>query len=412
MYFLYSILYFFALIAFLPRELLRRPPALRKRWFKERSGFISMPETSEDSRTVWIHAVSVGEAIAARPLIKKLREMENTKIVVTTVTDTGQKIMKSFLREEEALFYAPFDLPVPLRRFLKRAKPELLIIMETEIWPNLLRLAKNRGVPVCLVNGRISHSSYRGYKRISFFMKSVLKRFDLLMMQTKEDAKRILDIGADREKTVVLGNLKFDVPLPEKIPQWMDYLKGQIIVAGSTHEGEDEIVLEAFRKVKSLIQDVLLVIAPRHPERFSAVSELVEKSGFRMGLRSKEQFEDIDVLVLDTIGELSSVYGGAHVAVICGSFSDSGGHNLFEPAAWGVPIVCGPHMENFPMAEEFFRTGAAVSISAERLDSAILKILTDHNYAESIGKRAKEIYDSYKGVIDRTMKNIKKLLSP
>ncbi len=412
MYLIYSLLYFLAFLALLPRELSRRPSKLRKRWLRERSGFLKPVEKKGDLKTVWIHAVSVGEAIAARAVIKKLREKENIKIVVTTVTDTGQKIMRAFLRDNEELFYAPFDLPIPLRRFFKNINPGLLIIMETEIWPNILRYARKRKIPVCLVNGRISASSYRGYKRISFFIKRVLKNFDLLMMQTEEDAKRILNIGADRERTLVLGNLKFDVPAPSEKPEWMKKIKHPVIVAGSTHEGEDEIVLDAFRKVRKAFKDVVLIIAPRHPERFHAVAELVKNSGFRMGLRSKEQFEGIDVLVLDTIGELSSVYGGADVAVVCGSFIERGGHNLFEPAAWGVPVVCGPHMENFPLAEDFFRSEAAISVSADRLSSVIIKMLSDKKYASSIGNKAKEIYEGYKGVADRTMKNIEKLLSP
>ncbi|RMG67183.1 MAG: 3-deoxy-D-manno-octulosonic acid transferase, partial [Nitrospirae bacterium] len=331
---IYSVLYLFALLALLPGELLKRPSALRKRWLRERSGLI--PSDSEkESKTVWIHAVSVGEAIAARPLIKKLREIENLRIVVTTVTDTGQKVMSAFLKDDEHLYYAPFDLPVPLKRFLKRLEPDLLIIMETEIWPNMLRYAKKKNTRVCLVNGRISASSYRGYKRVSFFMKRILRRFDLLMMQTQEDAERILDLGAQKQKTLVLGNLKFDVPVPEDVPEWLNQIKGSLIVAGSTHEGEDEIVLDAFRKVKKSFGDAVLIIAPRHPERFSSVAELVRKSGYRLGLRSRKEFKEIDVLVLDTIGELSSVYGAADVAVICGSFIDRGGHNLFEPASWG-----------------------------------------------------------------------------
>jgi 3-deoxy-D-manno-octulosonic-acid transferase len=412
MYLIYSLLYFLAFLALLPRELSRRPSKLRKRWLKERSGFLKPIEKKSDLKTIWIHAVSVGEAIAARPVIKKLREKGNIKIVVTTVTDTGQKIMRAFLRDNEELFYAPFDLPVPLRRFFKNINPSLLIIMETEIWPNILRYARKRKIPVCLVNGRISASSYRGYKKISFFIKRVLKNFDLLMMQTEEDAKRILDIGADREKTVVLGNLKFDVPVPAGIPEWMRKIKRPVIIAGSTHEGEDEIVLDAFKEVGKSFSEAVLIIAPRHPERFSSVAELVESRGYRMGLRSREEFEDIDVLVLDTIGELSSVYGGADVAVVCGSFIERGGHNLFEPAAWGVPVVCGPHMENFPLAEEFFRSGAAISVSADRLSSVIIKILSDKKYAGSIGNKAKEIYEGYKGVADRTIKNIEKLLYP
>ncbi len=407
---IYSVLYLFALLALLPGELLKRPSALRKRWLRERSGLI--PSDSEkESKTVWIHAVSVGEAIAARPLIKKLREIENLRIVVTTVTDTGQKVMSAFLKDDEHLYYAPFDLPVPLKRFLKRLEPDLLIIMETEIWPNMLRYAKKKNTRVCLVNGRISASSYRGYKRVSFFMKRILRRFDLLMMQTQEDAERILDLGAQKQKTLVLGNLKFDVPVPEDVPEWLNQIKGSLIVAGSTHEGEDEIVLDAFRKVKKSFGDAVLIIAPRHPERFSSVAELVRKSGYRLGLRSRKEFKEIDVLVLDTIGELSSVYGAADVAVICGSFIDRGGHNLFEPASWGVPIVCGPHMENFPMAEEFFRKEAAISISPERLPQVLINLLKDRDYASAIGKRGKEIYEGYRGVIEKTMENIIGLLN-
>ncbi len=409
MYALYTLVYSIALCLFLPGELLKRPSELRKRWLKERLGFIKIHPKAE-KRRVWVHAVSVGESIAARPVIKRLREIPNLEIFTTTITDTGQKVMREFLRKGENISYAPFDTTAAIKRFIDRLDPDLLIIMETEIWPNLIRIASNRGVKICLINGRVSESSYRGYRKIGFFMKDVLSRFQYLCMQTDEDRKRIVDIGADVTRTRVSGNLKFDVPRPDRPPEWISMLSRPVIVAGSTHEGEDEIVIEAFRTVKKRFTGATLVLAPRHPERFNAVADLIKKRGFKLGRRSKQEFRDIDILLLDSIGELAAVYGGAEVAIMGGSFVDRGGHNLFEPASWGVPVLCGRFMYNFPLSEEFFKAGAALKTTPEGLADKLTEILADQKIREAMGDRAVSLYKRHTGGVDRTMEVIDKLL--
>ena len=409
MFFWYTLLYTTAFLVLLPREILKRPSKLRKRWLKERLGFISKME-KKDKKRVWIHAVSVGESIAARPVIKCLRQRGDVEIFATTVTDTGQQVMRAFLKEDEHLFYAPFDMPSAVERFVENIEPDLILIMETEIWPNLLRIAKRHSVRTCLINGRISESSYRGYRKISFFIKSVLEAFDCMCMQTEEDQRRILGLGAREDRVAVFGNLKFDVPRPERPPEWTEKLGRPRIVAGSTHEGEDEIVLEAFANIKRSFSEATLVIAPRHPERFELVAELIKKMGFRLGRRSKEEFDDVEVLLLDSIGELSSVYGGADVAVMGGSFVDKGGHNLFEPASWGVPIICGEYMYNFPLSLEFFTKGAALKTTPERLSDDILRIFKDKDSKELIGKKALDIYNRHAGAVNKTMEVINGLI--
>ncbi len=409
MYPLYSLVYSIALPLFLPRELSKRPSELRRRWLKERFGFIKANK-KKDKKRIWIHAVSVGESIAARPVIKRLRQRSDVELFTTTVTDTGQKVMKEFLKDGEHVFYAPFDIPVAVKRFLNIIEPDLLIIMETEIWPNLINIANNRGVKICLINGRISESSYRGYRKIGFLMKDVLRKFQYLCMQTEEDRRRIVAIGADERKTKVLGNLKFDVPRPDCPPDWINGLGKPRIVAGSTHEGEDEIVLDAFRAVKERFPEATLILAPRHPERFDSVADLVKEKGFRLGRRSGQEFQDIEVLLLDSIGELAAVYGGADIAIMGGSFVDRGGHNLFEPASWEVPVLCGKFMYNFPLSEEFFKDGAALKTTPEGLANDLLRLLSDQSYRDRMGRKALDLYKRHSGGVDKTMEIINELL--
>ena len=412
-YFIYSILYHSVLLTVLPYQYLKRPPQTRKRWLRERYGYINPSNLigrSDTTKRIWIHAVSVGEAIAAKPLVNVLRK--NNDIIITTVTETGQKIAKDYISENETLLYAPFDTKGAIRRFLERVTPHIIILMETEIWPNLLKEAKKFQIPVVVVNGRISDNSYSNYKKVSFFMKDVLSFIDLFCMQTERDAEKIITLGAIPERVMVTGNLKFEVKPPSEPPPWSTDLRKPVIVAGSTHEGEEEVILKTYKEVSRVYPDLTMIIAPRHPERFSEVEALLQKESINYGKRSGLDIKGRDVILLDSIGELSAVYAVSDIAIIGGSFVPKGGHNLFEPAYWRKPIVCGPFMDNFPLAEEFFSKNAASKVEKEKLSSALEKLLGDESMRQKMGKRAFELYKKNMGALEKTVKLIKRYINP
>ncbi len=406
MYLIYSLLYILVLPFILPVHLLKRPPGLRRRWLRERFGYLRLGTEGKKRPVVWIHAVSVGEAMAARPLVERLRERAD--IAVSTVTDTGQRVVRDFITEGEVCFYMPFDIPSSLRRAMELLRPAAVLIMETELWPNLLRTAGRMGVPVAVVNGRMSERSFRGYRKIRFFIRSVLGLIDCYCVQSEGDAEKLKSLGAPEDRIFVTGNLKFDRRPPEGRPDWCRRLGRPVVVAGSTHEGEEEVILEAFRALKRVFRDATLIIAPRHPERFTAVEGLLRDRAVDFTRRSIGG--EGGVILLDTIGELPDVYGSADVCLIGGSFVPRGGHNLFEPASWGKPIVCGPHMENFPLADEFFKRGAAVRAGADELGTILLEILSDGEKAEEMGRKARELYSEKGGAVLRTLEVLEGLL--
>ncbi len=412
MYLIYGFLYIVGLSFLLPVHFMKRPRRLRMRWLKERFGRVP-PWTGDAGRqglTLWIHAVSVGEAMAARPLIERFRE--GAHIVVSTVTDTGQKVVRDFIAEGERSIYAPFDIPSAVRGTVRRLSPDVLLIMETELWPNLIRTVRTAGVPVVIVNGRISEKSFAGYRRLRPFMKEMLGLVDFFCMQTARDAERIVALGAPEEKVEVTGNLKFDISRPDAPPAWCAGGLGRpVIVAGSTHEGEEEIILQAFREVKGVFAGATLVLAPRHPERFGEVEEILRKGRVSFVRRSDGGSGNKgDVILLDTIGELPSVYGCADLCVIGGSLVPKGGHNLFEPACWGKPVVCGPHMENFPLAEDFFSEGAAVVAERDELGRILSELLSDPLRAEDAGKKGRALYLRNSGALQKTADVIGRIL--
>lgn len=408
-YTLYSILYNIALTAILPYQYLKRPANIRGRWLRDRLGFV--PEFPLKKRKrIWIHAVSVGEAIAAKPLVKNLRN--DYQIFITTVTDTGQGIVRDYISGEEALFYAPFDNIGSLRRFLHRISPQMIILMETELWPNLIREARKYEIPIIIINGRLSDHSYENYMKVRFFIKDVLSFINAFCMQTERDAEKMITLGAEPERVRITGNLKFEVKPPSEPPDWCNLLSKPIVVAGSTHEGEEEALLRAYKKVSQIYPDLTMIIAPRHPERFAEVEALLQEESINYGKRSALDIKDRDVILLDTIGELSAVYAVSDIAIIGGSFVPKGGHNLFEPAYWRKPIVCGPFMNNFPLAEEFFSRGAAMKVEKPNLSSALEKLLGDESMRLKMGKGAFELYEKNRGALEKTVELIKRYINP
>src|SRR4030066_1124028 len=295
MYFLYSLLYIIVLLFILPFQYLKRPKKLRKRWLREKFGFFD-PSVSPLIKggikgglggIIWIHAVSVGEVMAAIPLLKKLREKYPSKsLMLSTITGTGQKVARERVPEGTMVFYLPFDIPIILKKVFERMRPELLITIETELWPNLFRISRQYGIPVVLLNGRISEKSFKGYKKASFFMKEVLSNVDLFCMQSEMDAERISSIGVNDGRIKVLGNFKFDIKPPSKIPEWSEGMKGPVLIAGSTHEGEEEFLISVYMKLKKDFTDLNFILAPRHPERFKDVEDLLRSKGLSFIKRS------------------------------------------------------------------------------------------------------------------------------
>ncbi len=372
------------------------------------------PSLNADAQpSIWIHAVSVGEALVARSLVEPLRSaLPGLRVFVSTSTLTGNAIARQSLPAIDGLFFAPFDLPGSVRSALDRVRPRLLVIMETEIWPNLIHEAHRRGVKIAIANGRISPRSFPRYRRIRSFLRPLLGEIDLFLMQGEPHRQRILELGAPPERVSVPGNLKYDAirdadasgaaagivaSRPDR-PLW---------IAGSTAPGEEPLVFRALLQVRAGAGDVGLVIAPRHPERFDEVEALAKAAGLRCARRSRLSaggWRDEEVLLLDSIGELASVYALGRVVFVGGSLAPFGGHNILEAAAAGRAVVVGPHMENFQeIADEFEAAGALVRVrSAEELADATLSLLTDDARREALGARGREILSRNRGAAARS----------
>jgi 3-deoxy-D-manno-octulosonic-acid transferase len=436
MYLFYSLFYSVALFFLVPFEYLKRPKELRKRWLREKFGFFNSsfipsksplppfnpsvsPLTKGGSKggyngIIWIHAVSVGEVMAALPLLKRLRDRFPTRgIILTTITDTGQKVARERAPEGMIVFYLPFDITFALKTALKKIRPEILITIETELWPNIFKVFKEYGIPVVMLNGRISENSFRGYKKISFFMKKVLSCVDLFCMQSEIDAKRIKNFGVDEKKVKVLGNFKFDTKPPSEIPEWTERIKRPVIIAGSTHQGEEELITSVYGNLKRDFPDLNLIIAPRHPERFKEVEDMLRSKGLSFFKRSEFfRFPTSDsqlsgtIILLDSVGELSAIYGISDITIIGKSFRGYGGQNPIEPAYWGKPIVCGPHMENFLFIKDFYSEGAAIEVMEEDLYSKLRDLLLSHERAREMGLKARRLYMKNSGAVERAIEVI------
>lgn len=410
MFLLYSLLYAMAVVILFVPEYLKRPKELRRRWLREKFGYLPRTKSS-----IWIHAVSVGEVSASVPLLNKLRaEYPQFNLILSTITDTGQKVALAKAPEGTTVVYLPFDLKNILDRAIRRAKPKAFLVMETELWPNIFRTFSLRRVPVLVVNGRISEKSVSGYRKISFFMKKVFSYVGAFCMQGQVDADRISSIGAEKNKVSVVGNFKFDMGVAGEIPVWTGCLgRGPVIVAGSTHRGEEELILAACTENMTFFPDLKLILAPRHPERFEEVEDILKKSGTSYVRRTRTDIsapQRASVVLLDTIGELSAVYGAADIAIMGKSFKDEGGQNPLEPAFWGKPIICGPHMENFPFIKDFYREGAAFEVEAAALPKKIKELLVAPEKAKAAGRKARELYVRNSGAVYRAMAIIRQLI--
>lgn len=417
----YTIFYLIVLLFLLPKEYFKRPAETRKRWIKEKLGFFKNHSfdsvTSSLKPVIWIHAVSVGEVIAVQSLIKKLSE--NYKIILSTITDTGQKVAKDRFKDYPVkVIYIPFDIPFAVRRTLNFFKPSALILTETELWPNLIELA-SRKIPVVLVNGRLSENSFKGYKKIKFFIKPFLNRLSLICIQANEYKERFLQLGTDERKIHVTGNMKFDIELREIKFSWESFLPQPVILAGSTHEPEEEIILDAFLNLNVC---GTLIIAPRHPERFNEVENILKRkisesnreiyysklSNFSLPISLQPSASVL--LFVDQIGILGPLYRICDIAIIGGSFIPHGGQNPLEPAYWKKTIICGPYMHNFPFIEDFLKENACFMTDKESLSNLLSELLKNSKKLEKIGQKAYEIFLKKSGATEKTLRLLKNFI--
>jgi 3-deoxy-D-manno-octulosonic-acid transferase len=394
----------------------------------QRMGYLPVTFNLDGDESIWIHAVSVGEALTARALIAELREKyPGLKLFLSTTTLTGQNIGRS-LQGVDAVFFFPFDLPPFVNRTLRLVKPRLFIMMETEIWPNLLRACRRQGVKTMLVNGRISARSYPRYRMARSFFRPVLGDVDRFCMQSDESARRIVDIGADPARVTVTGSLKFDsMDSPAavaagrgagRVLRFFRVPSGRLVfMAASTLKGEEAPVLAAFAAVRRVHQNALLVMAPRKPERFGDAEALARAEGYRVLKRSELGIDAeprADVVILDTMGELAQLFQIATVVFVGGSLVDAGGHNILEPAVHGKPIVFGPHMQNFTeIAEAFLRNQAAIQVAdAGALTKAIVRLCGDSVERARLGAAARALVEANRGAKPRTLDAIAALVPP
>jgi 3-deoxy-D-manno-octulosonic-acid transferase len=387
---------------------------------RERMGRLPPELGKTGERSIWVHAVSVGEVLASRPLVRALKErFPSHRVFLSTTTLTGNAIAKKDTRGVDGLFFAPFDWPRPVRVALAALNPVLLVLVETEIWPNLIHEARRRGTRVAVVNGRISPRSFSRYRRIRAFMRLVLAEVDLFLMQGEAHAQRIKELGAPPERVRVVGNLKFDsldAPLaPEPLARLVRGDGGPVFVAGSTAEGEEEMVLKAFQRIRADLPEARLVVAPRHPERFQQVPAIIEAAGFQCVKRSSPPlgFPAGAVVLLDTLGELAQVYPLASVVFVGGSLVPSGGHNILEAAVAGKPVVVGPHMENFQEIADLFRSeGALLEVtSSEELASEVLNLLKDEVRRRTLGEKARRLVERNRGSVRGTLEALAGLVA-
>ncbi len=414
MYFLYSLLYGCVLVLAAPYFLYRslREPGF---WTSVKERVTGAAVNPEGERSLWIHAVSVGEVIAAGILVPRLREaFPATRIALSVTTPTGRKVAAEKLSSVDDLFYCPFDLSFIVRKMMTRVEPRALVVIETEIWPILLREARRAGASTVLVNGRISDRSFPGYLRVRPFLKVYLREVDRFLMQSETYARRIEELGAEPSKVRVSGSLKFDAsPDGAARPAGRVTPAGRrILVAGSTLDPEEGILLSVYERLRRDAPNLFLVLAPRHVARFDAVSEIAASRGLRVARRSRgEEASGADVLLLDTLGELASVYAEADYAFVGGSLASWGGHNIIEPASWGKPVLFGPHMQNFAdVAKVFLDAGAALQVKDEAdLESALRELLASPQRCEDLSRKARAVVAANRGAVERTIAALKEI---
>lgn len=416
----YGAAHYLAMPVLLARLALRalRNPAYRGAWL-QRFGVVQLPPSS--GPRLWLHAVSVGEAQAAAPLVEALQARHGAlDVLVTTTTPTGRQRVERLLGTRVTHCYVPYDLPGAVARFLDRTGPQLAVFMETELWPNMLTLCAARGVPVLLVNARLSAHSARGYRRFSRLTAHMLAALQGVAAQTEEDAARLVALGVDVGRVQVTGSVKFDVRVPPSLRERGAALRHSwgagrgVLLAASTHEGEERVLLEVFQRLLDRLPDTLLVLVPRHPDRFARVVALARRSGLRSVQHSQAPPDcgGVQVYVGDTMGDLPAFYAGADVAFVGGSLVPVGGHNVLEPAALGVPVLTGPHVYNFAdITTRLQQHGAArVVQDADELLREATDWLADANARHLAGERGQAFVEANRGALQQVLALIERHL--
>ena len=432
MYLLYSVVTAIGMVLLAPYFVLqglRRGKYLSN--FRERMGYLpeALARDVQPRTSIWVHAVSVGEVLASKPVVDGLKKrFPECHVFLSTTTATGQDLARERIRSADGIFYFPFDWPLPVRRAFEKIQPKLVVILETEIWPNFLREAWRAGVPVVFVNARISERSMRRFQRfqrlVGGFFRRVLRNASLFLAQSEQDAGRLREMGAPEEKIEVTGNLKYDIdpPVQSAFGNWIgaqtaSQERWPIFVAGSVVAGEEEAVLAAYDIVQRQWRRALLILAPRKPERFDVAVELASQSGWRVVRRSTVDMsapldENCDVVILDSIGELAGLYAIGDAVFVGGSLVPSGGHNILEPAWFCKVPVFGPSMENFrEIAARFSSSGAGIQVrSGEKLGSAWAELIADSPRREQMGRKAHALVEANRGATARSLERIVQIL--
>ena len=419
LHFLYSLFFRIALPFVLLRLwwIGRTNPDAFVRW-QERLGYVE----AFDEPVIWVHAVSVGETIAAAPLVKALlRRNPDIPILMTAMTPTGSARARALFGDRVHYAFSPYDTPGAVRRFVGRVRPRALVIMETELWPNMIALSRQREVPIFLINARLSSRSARGYERVASLVRPLLRSISWIAAQAEEDAGRFLRIGATPESVSVTGSIKFDVEVSDEVRAESSGLRAAlgadrpVWIAASTHDGEDRQILEAHQQILEHFPNALLMIVPRHPERFDDVARLIDAMGLSLVRRSQSGSDGggkvgSEVYLGDTMGELLMLYGASDVAFVGGSLIERGGHNPLEPAAWGIPVVSGPHIFNFETIYDRLDSGQGLFItdSAESLAQCVVHLFSDRASAQKAGHNALAVVNANRGALEKVVDGIVK----
>jgi 3-deoxy-D-manno-octulosonic-acid transferase len=417
----YTCCYYLAFPIILARLLYKskKTVAYRKRW-NERFGYA--PILPADTKSIWIHAVSVGEVIAAIPLVKAIRTNHpDYTIVMTTATPTGSDQVTKNLHNQVIHVYCPYDVPSCIKRFLIRIHPKLLIVMETEIWPNMLFGCHQRNIPIMQANARLSERSKKGYQKISSLIENVLSLYNVVVAQSAADGQRFIELGLKPQQLVVSGNIKFEFSVTaaalaasQALRKEWDIAQRPVWIAASTHAGEETILLHAFSLIRQKIPKLLFVLVPRHPERFSKVAQECKNNGYQIALRSQKQKPNanIDILLGDTMGELCLLYGASDVAFVGGSLLPIGGHNLIEPAAYGIPILSGPHLQNFTEVSQLLKNAGALQIvtDATSIATHTIRLLSSKKQQQDIRHRTQAVLQANRGAMEKHLRLVRKLL--